>query len=455
MEAVIYARQSLDRDGAGAAVERQIADCQSLAAARGWELGQVFTDNDLSASGGKHRPQYERLLELLRHGRAEVVVVWHLDRLTRRLADLVDVLDLCKRHGVKIATVTGDLDLSTDTGRMLAGILVSVAQAEAERKGTRQRRANAQRAESGRMGWTRRPFGYDREGGEVVTVPAEVEALQQAAADVLNGATLASVVRKLDSTGLTTTAGKPWNVTSLRRALLNPRYSGRVLYNGVDVADGGWPVILDADTQQRLEEVLRDVRRRVQQGTQPRYLMSGLARCGRCGDVMFGSPMVKGERRWHSYRCRGCSLSRRSDLVDEVVEVEVLARLGQPDAASLLRPDVDLDGLRKQVVELRQRRDGLAALLADGLLGAEAVREQASVLTRKMEALTEQIGSAARDNPALALATAEDVVGTWEALDLRTRKAVVGLVAEVRIMPAGKGVRFDSASVVVTWRAGT
>ncbi len=452
MEAVIYARQSLDREGAGAAVDRQIADCQALAAARGWDVGRVFKDNDLSASSGKRRPDYERLIDLLRNGGAPVVVVWHLDRLTRRLADLVEVLDLCKSNGVKIATVTGDLDLSTDTGRMLAGILVSVAQAEVERKGTRQRRANAQRAEAGRMGWTRRPFGYDRRNGEVVTVPPEVEALQQAAADVLDGATLASAVRKLDAAGLTTTAGKPWNVTSLRRALLNPRYSGRVLYNGVDVADGGWPVVIDSDTQQRLEEVLRDVRRRVQQGTQPRYLMSGLARCGRCGGVMFGSPMVKGERRWHSYRCQACSLSRRSDLVDEVVEVDVLARLSMPDAASLLRPDVDLDGLRKQVVELRQRRDGLAALLADGLLSAEAVREQASGLTRKIDALTEQIGSAARENPALALATAEDVAAAWDALDLRTKKGIVGLIADVRILPAGKGVRFDPQSVEVIWK---
>ncbi len=453
MDAVIYARQSLDRDGAGAAVDRQIADCRALAAARGWDVGHVYKDNDLSASSGKRRPDYERLVELLRSGGARVVVVWHLDRLTRRLADLVEVLDLCKSNGVKIATVTGDLDLSTDTGRMLAGILVSVAQAEVERKGTRQRRANAQRAESGRMGWTRRPFGYDRQDGEVVTVPAEVEALQQAAADVLEGATLASAVRKLDAVGLTTTAGKPWNVTSLRRALLNPRYSGRVLYNGVDVADGAWPIVLDAATQQRLEEVLRDIRRRVQQGTQPRYLMSGLARCGRCGDVMFGSPMVKGERRWHSYRCTGCSLSRRSDLVDEVVETDVLARLSMPDAAALLRPDIDLDALRQEVTELRQRRDGLAELLADGLLGAAAVREQALTLTGKIDVLSGRIAAATRESPALALATAENVVETWETLDLRTRKAIVNLLASVRVLPSGKGVRFDPAQVEVTWRA--
>ncbi len=452
MDAVIYARQSLDRDGAGAAVERQVADCRALAEGRGWSVAEVLTDNDLSASNGKRRPEYERLLDLLRTGNVRVVIVWHLDRLTRRLADLVEVLALCKDTGAKVATVTGDLDLSTDTGRMLAGILVSVAQAEVERKGTRQRRANAQRAEAGQMGWTRRPFGYERHDGVTVVMPAEAEALQQVAAQVLAGSTLAAAVRKLDAAGLTTTAGKPWNVTSLRRVLLNPRYSGRVTYNGTDVATGTWPTILDTETQDRLVEVLRDVRRRVQQGTEPRYLLSGLARCGRCAEVMFGSPMVKGERRWHSYRCTGCSLSRRSDLVDEVVEGVVVARLSRPDAAALLRPDVDLDALRQEVTELRQRRDGLAALLADGLLGAGAVREQARTLTDKIDTLTGRIAAATRESPALALATAEDVAEAWEALDLRTRKAVVDLLVAVRVLPSGKGVRFDPAHVEVAWR---
>ncbi|MDP9434174.1 MAG: zinc ribbon domain-containing protein [Actinomycetota bacterium] len=242
-------------------------------------------------------------------------------------------------------------------------------------------------------------------------------------------------------------------MTSLRRALLNPRYAGRVTYNGADVAEGHWPVILDADTQERLAAVLRDVRRRVQQGTEPRYLLSGLARCGRCDEVMFASPFKSKGRTWHVYRCRGCYLARRSDLVDEVVETDVLARLSMPDAARLLAPDVDLDALRQEVVELRDRRDGLAALLAEGLLSQTAVREQAQGLTRKIDALSGQVAAATRENSALALATAESAVDAWEALDMRTRKAVVDLLVSVRVLPAGKGVRFNPSSIEITWKA--
>ncbi|TQN44414.1 DNA invertase Pin-like site-specific DNA recombinase [Blastococcus colisei] len=450
--AVIYARQSLDRSGEGAAVDRQTADCRHMAERRGWTVTDTITDNDLSASTGKVRPGYQRLLEAMRAGSLDVVVVWHVDRLTRRLVDLEEVIALCERTGVRLATVTGDLDLSTDTGRMLARILASVARGEVERKGARQRSANAQRAQAGRMGWTRRPFGYDRDdAGQVIVVAKEAAGLKDAAAAVLDGSTLAAAARQLDDRGLTTTARKPWNVTSLRRALLNPRYAGRVTYNGVDVTAGQWPVILDADTQDQLTEVLRDVGRRVQQGTDPKFLLSGLALCGRCGQVMFASPMGAKGKRWMAYRCLGCYIARRQDLVDEVVTAVVLARLSMPDAVNVLSRTEDVSALREEAGELRQRRDDLAALLADGLLSATAVRERSQKLTDQLRELEGRITAALGESPAASLASAEDVAAAWDAMPLRDRKRALSLLLTVTILPVGKGRPFTPDSVQIDW----
>lgn len=453
LRAAIYARQSLDRTGEGAAVDRQVDDCRQLADRRGWAVVETLTDNDMSASTGKPRPGYQRLLKLMRGGSVDAVVVWHVDRLTRRLIDLEEVIAICEATGVRLATVTGDIDLSTDTGRMLARILASVARGEVERKGIRQRRANEQRASKGHMGWTRRPFGYDRQDGVVHVVEQEAKALERAAEMVLAGDTLAAGVRMLDALGLQTTAGKAWNVTSLKRALLNPRYSGRVTYNGADVSEGSWPVILPAETQERLAEKLRDVQRRVQQGTDPKFLLSGLARCGRCGAVMFASPFGDKGRRWQVYRCRSCYLARRQDLVDELVEGIVIARLSQPDAAALFAEDEDIPALRAEAAELRSRRDDLAALLADGLLSASAVRERSQQLTGRISALEDRISQALGESPALALAGADDVRAAWADMPLRNRKQVVDLLMTVTILPAGKGQRFDPSQVRIDWKA--
>ncbi|WP_158579872.1 recombinase family protein [Geodermatophilus marinus] len=485
--AAIYARQSLDRSGEGAAVDRQVDDCQHLADRRGWTVVETLTDNDMSASTGKRRKGYERLLHMMRGGSVDAVVVWHLDRLTRRLVDLEEVIAICEATGVRLATVTGDIDLSTDTGRMLARILASVARGEVERKGVRQRRANEQRATAGHMGWTRRPFGYDRQDGAVVVVDEEAKGLERAAEMVLSGGTLAAAARMLNDAGLTTTGRRmvrdddgdpvlgddgrpiyrdalPWNVTTLRRALLNPRYSGRVTYNGEELQKDGkgvagqWPIILPADVQERLAEKLRDVRRRVQQGTDVKFLLSGLARCGRCGAVMFASPMGSKGRRWMVYKCAatksgpGCYLARRQDLVDEVVEAVVVARLSQPDAAHLFAEDEDVPALRAEAAELRSRRDDLAGLLADGLLSASAVRERSGQLTQRINGLEDRISRVLGESPLAVLTAAEDVRAAWEALPLRDRKQVVDMLITVTILPAGKGQRFIPEQVEIEWR---
>lgn len=71
----IYVRISSDPDGTALGVERQARDCQELARSRGWRVASVYEDNDVSATRGKPRPAYARLLADLRAARIDAVVV--------------------------------------------------------------------------------------------------------------------------------------------------------------------------------------------------------------------------------------------------------------------------------------------------------------------------------------------------------------------------------------------
>lgn len=79
------------------------------------------------------------------------MAVWHVDRLTRSPRELEDVIDLADRHGVELATVSGEIDLATPTGRMVARMLGAAARHEAEHKAERQKRQRRQAAEAGRI----------------------------------------------------------------------------------------------------------------------------------------------------------------------------------------------------------------------------------------------------------------------------------------------------------------
>ncbi len=442
--ASIYVRQSQDKAGDTLAVSRQLAACRDLCSSRDWPVTEVFTDNDISATSGKARPGFDALLA----SNPKRIVVWHVDRLVRLSKDLERVIDL----GVNVYAVkSGHVDLSNPAGRAVAKTITAWAQYEGEQKATRQVAANLQRAQRGQVLWTRRPFGYDRAGSAVRIVKSEAAEIRKAANKVLRGATVASVAADLNARGVKTTTGGQWSVTSLKRALLSPRVAGRVVSKGEDYGVSGL-AILDADTADRLAAILRDPRRKLAPSTQVKYLLSGLAVCGRQGCTeapMFATSNAKGVL---VYRCRSCYGTRRLDLVDEVVMGVLVGRLARPDAVVLLQRNVDLDGIRERVVELRSRRDGLASLLADGLLTSTAVRIQARRLTDEIGALERQVEAAAGTSPLARVLDSTDVAATLGRLSLLDLRDVLRSLLTVRILPAGKGVRFDPEHVDIAWK---
>ncbi len=96
--AAVYARISSDPNDTSLGVTRQVKDCLTLAERKGWTVGEVFTDNDVSATSGRARPEYQRVMAALAAGRFQALVVWDVDRLTRTPRELEDVVDLAERH---------------------------------------------------------------------------------------------------------------------------------------------------------------------------------------------------------------------------------------------------------------------------------------------------------------------------------------------------------------------
>ena len=115
-EAAISVRISDDRTGAGLGVARQEEDCRELLKRLGVEVGEVYIDNDVSATRKKPRPAYTRLLADVKDGRWSTVAVWHTDRLTRSPKEIEQWIELAEglASPVAVQTVTsGVLELNT------------------------------------------------------------------------------------------------------------------------------------------------------------------------------------------------------------------------------------------------------------------------------------------------------------------------------------------------------
>jgi len=386
-------------------------------------------------------------------GQVDAVVAWASDRLHRRLDDLVEFVTLVEHRGTAVATVkSGDVDLGTPHGRLVARILGSVAQGEVEQKGERQRRANQQRADAGVPRFTRRPYGYSPDGRRLDR--AEAAVVRKAAREVLAGTSLMDVTRRLNAAGKVTSTGGPWTVTTLRRVLTSPRLAGLNVYRGEVVGKGDWAALLNEDTHRAVVSLLGDPSRRTATTNVRKYLLSGLVRCGKCGGPMYASLAGSPTASWMVYRCRIQHLARRLDLVDEVVNAVVVERLSRPDAPGLLVDDQAEDpaALRDEAVALRGRLEEAASLFAAGELTGEQLRLITARVRGDLHAVEARQPSTGRSEVLGELLLAGDVATAWGQVPRSRRRAVIDILMEVSVLPAGKGARFDPERIKFKWR---
>ena len=465
LKACIYTRQSLDREGLGLAVERQLAQSEKLCEMRDWIVTARESDNDISGYSGKHRPGYERVIAMIKSREVDVVVVYAVDRLTRRLSDLSALIDLCQETGAKIATVSGDLDLSTDTGRMVARILGSVAQGEVERKATRQRDSNQQAAEMGRARkGTPRPFGWQPD--RIALDEAEAAAVRDACGMLLAGGTVSGVIRDWDARGVYPHQRPPnhpfgpvrftgWSRTSVRLILLNPRNAGIVVYNGAELGRGEWQPIVREETFRAVHDVLA-ANSAGRRPPSPRTMLSMLARC-QCGNFVAGTWSGDGKR--PAYRCHqptrggrpGPHVFARRDVIDEWVSALAVERLSRPDAIDLIEAPAGTDtaALRDEAAALRERLGRLGSLFAAGAISERDLTGGRAAGEGRLAEIAAELAEAGRESVLAPLIAADDVAAAWEALDMSLKRAAVTALMTVTIIPPGKGAHTWSPERVV------
>jgi site-specific DNA recombinase len=461
MNSVIYVRQSLDRDGLGAAVERQLTECHALAEQLGLSVEHEYVDNDVSASKGV-RPEFTKLLAAVRAGTVSNIIVWHTDRLYRRVRDLVELVELAETHALRIRTVkAGEYDLDSPAGRMLAQMLGAAARYEVEQKGARQVAANQQRATAGVWQFSNRPYGYQRIDGAVQIVEHEAAVLREAYERYIAGETFYAIATSLNERDVPTLKGGPWTITQLRDRLQNPAYAGMRLYKGALAADGNWEPIISGQTWSEFTAARSKRKTRHGWSNKTKYLLSGLAVCGVCGSRMMARPeysraknvTTKTSRMTYQCTSNWC-VSRDLNRVDEIVEATLLERLSRTDALELLTPHVDVTPMVFRSQEIRARRDDLATALADGVLTLAAVREQSARLEAELSSLQQQIANAAGGSQLSAVLLADSVERHWcDVLTIAQKREVLSALMSVTIRKQDNPRVFNPEDVAITWRA--
>lgn len=452
MKAAIYLRISRDISGENLGVSRQLEDCQNLAKSLNWNVVEIYTDNDVSASSGKTRPGYNKMMADVEAGLIDCIVAWHPDRLYRRAIDLGPLVEVCKQHGTQIATCrAGTIDLTTPTGRLVAGLLAQVATYEGEAKSDRWKRSIRQRRETGTV-HTMGPrlYGYERDG---TIIPHEREHLEWAAGQILDGAALVRTTYNLNERGSRTTLGNQWNRAGLRTTLTNPRLAGLSTLNGDVVGVGQWEPIFDAETHEAIVAAFS-----VRAGSRPRQprlnLLLGLVKCGKCGQTLKGSRRYPGNGApsVRIYRCdklpgttQGCGgVSVRAEPVEEMVEAFARELANDPRVQAHIAELSATSGARAgEALALEQRIRELEGQLSEPGVPVQAILRAIDRSKEHLETLRAQHV----DHGGTGL------TGEWPTDLARRARSIRTVVTEVIVQPieAGTGT-FDPDRVTIVGR---
>lgn len=406
--AAIYARQSRGSRTELTSCEVQIDICTSAAAARGWHVTRPFIDESES-SDTLDRPAMKELLAGVKSKTITRLVVDRLDRLTRRLVDLLVLLELFADYQIEVVVVNDPSFSNSATSRLMTHIVGAASEFQLDI--TRERMADARAAlkRKGKRVAGRVPFGYQADPNTKALLPDAEQSVVvrdffKLAAEGSRPSELATLANLQGWKNHAGEVGR-WTARGITKLLSNPIYTGRI-HNGTETLPGEHDSIVD---QEMFDEVQRQIASRQtrsfeagERTTQPERdapPLRGILICGQCDRAMSTSISHNGSIRYPYYRCRSTAGGRPPCVGVNVhcgeIESLVSTILSQPDASDPPEMSEIADHLNR--LDDHSKRDILPKIL-DRVIWNHADREitldiKDDAVTRLDEAIQSQMNS--------------------------------------------------------------
>lgn len=220
--ACVYTRVSTAEQAAeGYSIEEQERKCRAAIEVKGWECVKTYSDPGVSGRT-MDRPGLQEMIADIKSGKIEAVVIWKLDRLSRKQRDTMEIIeDVIDANHVELISLRETLDTTSPWGRAMIGILSSFNQMESENIQERTQMGRDAKLKKGGYAGGRPPLGYMTVNGELVIVPEEAEIVRLIFKLRDEGYTLVGISEELTRRGYKTKKGNEFQYSGIRAILKN------------------------------------------------------------------------------------------------------------------------------------------------------------------------------------------------------------------------------------------
>lgn len=479
MKVAAYVRVSTDEQSEqGNSLTEQQERLEAYCTAMGWDEPQFYEDDGYSAKDLR-RPELTRMLEDVKIKGYDIIITTKLDRLSRRLFDILSVAEYLEKYDCYYASATEGFNTSTPSGRLVLQMLGMVAEFERERNSERVRDNMRSIARRGDRVITRPCYGYDVKNGTYVINVEEAIFARKMRDWLFAGHGGREIAKRANKLGSRTKEGNLWNERTVRYYLRRETLAGDIVYNrtykkGTRIItrppeEWIWirnhhQGIFSREDNRKINRILDSRKTAGRHIDQSRYLLSGLVVCGHCGSKMNGkAERKKGDRepRWFRYTCDGYLKKgicyhhwAKRDAIEKLIidRIQKLATAA-PGSVELAvhkteKKTDEKSTIKKQLESLDRRMQKQIEAYEKDLIGADDLKKARERIDKERETLQKAFSAAQKgdkkDEGAKVQEQAKRLVSDVTSGDrLKAKHAIRQIVHEIKIT--------NGEDVKITW----
>jgi site-specific DNA recombinase len=456
--AAIYARVSSDQQKEEKTIASQTAVLIEFARSEGYSVPAEWILQDEGYSGANLvRPGLERVRDLAAEGQIQAVLVLSPDRLSRKYAYQVLLLEELARHGVQVVFINAPRSDSPED-QLLLQFQGMIAEYERTQILERSRRGKLHRARQGEASvLSGAPYGYryvrknDERAGSYEVIEAEAQVVCQAYEwYTVEGLSIGAVTRRLNELGVPTKKhGAKWERSTVWAMLRNPAYKGTACFGKTKTVPrqrtnnrtlrrrGGlparnsasrelpraqWieiavPALIEQDTFALAQERLASNKKLASRRTIEPSILQGLVHCRDCGYALYRTATRSSARKIYYYRCLGSDAWRyegkarceqspiRLDLLEHIVWTEIVRLIEDP---TLIHAELNRrlaaarnassakrreETLTRELAQTNRRMERLLTAYQEELLSLDELRRRMPELRKREQRLQGELES--------------------------------------------------------------
>lgn len=435
----IYCRVStIEQAEEGYSIDEQSVKIREYCEKEGHEIYKLYEDRGISGKNISNRPGIKQLLNDATENKFDLVIVWKLNRISRKLLDILNIVELLNKHSIAFRSLTESFETETPSGKLQLNIMGAIGEFERETIAENVKMGMISRSKSG--AWNGGiVLGYDsvelpnegkkRKSTMLKVNENEANTVRKIFQLYSEGNGYKAIVNKINKEGYKTKKGNQFAVSTVKGILTNPIYIGKIRFNvrqdwskkrrknindNPILVDGQHQAIVDVETWDKVQVILKERGKKHSKVYDSEQPLTGILKCPVCGAGMTISrsttKRADGSKRViETYSCgnwknKGTAVCNSNAIRVEKANAYVMDKVSElVNDESILRKVVDninknkstklkpileqIKQLNKEIEKLNVKKDKNLELFEDGILAKSELSIRVKAINDDIEKL--------------------------------------------------------------------